>query len=154
MKKKVSELVIGDMVDLENDPIADPNGDHPEFKFTFLEVREIEKESETCICLSFDNFTCGFPLDHEVEVTVEGDLNEFQQAAAFAYTEDQDDSLFLIKRQAEAEEVGDTLFEFLMIELSDTEDCDSFEEAERRVRRAIQSLEAVANALNKKLGAV
>jgi hypothetical protein len=42
---------------------------------------------------------------------------------------------------------GDTLFEFLMIELSDTEDCESLEEAIRRVRSARDQLDETFGAL-------
>ncbi len=42
---------------------------------------------------------------------------------------------------------GDTLFEFLMIELADSEDCDSQEEAVRRVTQARDQLEAAIGVL-------
>lgn len=66
--KKVSELVPGDLVDLENDPHADPNGEHPEFEFEFATVGEIVKETAECTVVYFDNFTCGFPPDHVVKI--------------------------------------------------------------------------------------
>lgn len=47
----------------------------------------------------------------------------------------------------EIHDVGDTLFTFLMIELSDDEGCDDAEEAARRVRVAIDELVAVEEAL-------
>jgi hypothetical protein len=43
----------------------------------------------------------------------------------------------------ECRDVGDTLFTFLMIELDKKEGCDSFSEAQRRVRVAREQLEAL-----------
>lgn len=43
--------------------------------------------------------------------------------------------------------VGDTLFTFLTVELSDNEGCDDVEEARRRVRAAIDNLVEVEDAL-------
>jgi hypothetical protein len=47
----------------------------------------------------------------------------------------------------ELAECGDTLFEFLMVELGDQEGCDSDEEAVRRVTRARDQLDAVITVL-------
>ncbi len=71
-QRRVDALRIGDRVDLEDDAIADPdkaNGDHPEFMFEFQIVAEIERESDDCICLTFEGgFVCGFPPDHWLDV--------------------------------------------------------------------------------------
>ncbi len=48
---------------------------------------------------------------------------------------------------SERDSCGDTLFAFLMIELSDREDCDSLEEAIRRVRSARDQLDETLNVL-------
>jgi hypothetical protein len=45
------------------------------------------------------------------------------------------------------DQCGDTLFEFLMIELSDAEDCDSLEEAVRRLESARRQLDEALGAL-------
>ena len=50
-------------------------------------------------------------------------------------------------RDVVREEAGDTLFAFLMIELSDAEDCEGPDDALRRVRSAVDQLEDVADAL-------
>jgi hypothetical protein len=44
--------------------------------------------------------------------------------------------------------VGDTLFLFLMRELADSEECDTLEEAQRRVDIALGDLQAVRDALS------
>lgn len=79
VQRRVDMLKIGDRVDLEGDIFADPCGgasdsasmgdsEHPEFAFEFQTVREIEQESADCICVYFDNFACGFPPDHWIDV--------------------------------------------------------------------------------------
>lgn len=45
------------------------------------------------------------------------------------------------------DQCGDTLFVFLMLELSDTEDCDSTEEAIRRIESGKRQLAAAIDAL-------
>lgn len=79
-------------------------------------------------------------------------LNAYQQAAAkvygggdFAHFAD------ITSTQAldgiELRECGDTLFKFVMIELSTGEDCDSLDTAKQRIATAISELEDVARAL-------
>jgi hypothetical protein len=51
----------------------------------------------------------------------------------------------------EARTVGDTLFLFLFLELSEAEDCHNLEEARRRVGVAITDLTTVWGALDKAL---
>lgn len=68
MKKKISELKIGDLVDLENDPFADDEK-NPEFEFEFQEIEAIKIETPHCTVVYFVNAPCiGFPPNHEVEV--------------------------------------------------------------------------------------
>ncbi len=50
-------------------------------------------------------------------------------------------------RPDEIHDVGDTLFTFLMIELSDREGCEDVETARRRVRVAIDQLVEIEEAL-------
>lgn len=65
--KAISELLVGDLVDLEGDKFADKDGEHPEFESEYSTVYEIVRESDKCIVVYFDNFTCGFPPDHRVK---------------------------------------------------------------------------------------
>lgn len=82
---RVDALRIGQRVDLQNDPFADPKGlaiangdsddamgDHPEFEFEFEVVMEIIVEdngADPCTVIVFESdFTCGFPPDHLVDV--------------------------------------------------------------------------------------
>lgn len=67
MRKRISELQPGDLVNLEGDHYAD-NGEHPEFEFEYAEVGEIELETPTCTVIHFDKISCGFPPNHVVEV--------------------------------------------------------------------------------------
>lgn len=48
---------------------------------------------------------------------------------------------------SEAKQIGDTLFGFVMVELADSEGCDSLEEAIRRMENALDDLRGVYNAL-------
>lgn len=71
MKLNVLSLRIGQRVDLECDPVADPGdkSDHPEFAYEFEVVESMERETEDCVCVYFESgFTCGFPVDHDVDV--------------------------------------------------------------------------------------
>lgn len=79
-------------------------------------------------------------------------LNAWQKAVAHTYGGG--DYSYLIEQAEVSREdladCGDTLFVFLMVELSDQEDCDYQEEAVRRVARArdqINSAIAVLEAL-------
>src|SRR3546814_3281767 len=72
-----------------------------------------------------------------------GKFNRAQRIVANIYG----DGDFQHVRPGEIHDVGDTLFTFLMVELSDDEGCDDVEEARRRVRMAIDELVAVGDAL-------
>lgn len=74
-------------------------------------------------------------------------LNAWQTAVARTYGAG--DYAYLAQQggisSEDLETCGDTLFRFLMVELADSEDCDSLEEAIRRVVKAHDQLdEAVA----------
>lgn len=77
VQRRVDQLRVGDRVDLQNDQFADPEGfrqvesQHPEFEFDFQTVTNIEKESRRCIRVDFENFSCGFPPRHWVDVDAE-----------------------------------------------------------------------------------
>lgn len=76
--KPVSELKPGDLVDLQGDKYADPNNDHPELEFELQVVDAVERETDTCIAIWFDDFDCvGFPPDHVVQV-LEGEIAAMQ----------------------------------------------------------------------------
>jgi predicted transcriptional regulator len=70
-------------------------------------------------------------------------LNAWQKAIARTY--DGGDYGYLAEQaevsREELAECGDTLFEFLIVELGDQEDCESLEEAIRRVGRAREQLD-------------
>lgn len=72
VQRLVSDLRVGDYVDLEGNIFADPFTDgespHPEFAFEFQEVCEIEFETPDCTVVHFNNFSCGFPPDHWIDV--------------------------------------------------------------------------------------
>lgn len=71
-------------------------------------------------------------------------LNDWQRAIIRTYGGG--DYAYLTEQAAvsheELADCGDTLFEFLMIELSDQEDCEDQEEAIRRVTQARDQLDA------------
>lgn len=67
-RKPVLELVVGDLVDLENDPHAD-KGNHPEFEFELQEIESIEVETADCVAVYFTSGLCvGFPMSHTLPV--------------------------------------------------------------------------------------
>ena len=78
-QRQVRDLRPGDRVDLQNNEFADPlgfagNGDESEacarngWAYEFAEVLEIEPETAGCIRVDFNNFSCGFPPDHWIDV--------------------------------------------------------------------------------------
>lgn len=67
--KRIDQLQVGDLVDLERDRFADPTGEHDEFQFEYYEVIEITHETADCIAVAFEGFDIvGFPPDHLVSV--------------------------------------------------------------------------------------
>jgi hypothetical protein len=76
-------------------------------------------------------------------------LNDWQRAVARTYG-DRDYAHFDVDGKMSDDDLsqcGDTLFIFLMLELSDAEDCDSSEEAIRRVESACRQLDDAIDAL-------
>lgn len=67
-RKRIDELKVGDLVDLEADVFANSNGEHPEYEFELAQVVEIERETPTCICVYFETGAVGFPPEHLVSV--------------------------------------------------------------------------------------
>ncbi|AOH87124.1 hypothetical protein AWL63_23400 (plasmid) [Sphingomonas panacis] len=71
-------------------------------------------------------------------------LNPFQRACATTFAEG---DFAHVESLDDAREAGDTLFTFLMIELSSSEGCDSADEAARRLDMAIDQIQGVAEAV-------
>jgi hypothetical protein len=69
ISKLVSELRLGDQVDLEGDKFADPRLDKPALQSEYQRVVSVERESTNCIAVAFEGFDLiGFPPDHRVKV--------------------------------------------------------------------------------------
>lgn len=66
--KRADELVVGDMIDLADDPIADKDPEsmnHLSFECEYATVCEIENESPGCIAIYFEGLDgYGFPPEH------------------------------------------------------------------------------------------
>lgn len=73
-------------------------------------------------------------------------LNPFQRACADLYG---GGDFAHIQNVEEARDAGDTLFAFLMIELSSSEGCDGADEAVRRLDMAVADIQAVAEAVQR-----
>jgi hypothetical protein len=73
-------------------------------------------------------------------------FNPFQRACANAYC---DGDFVYVADIEQVRAVHDTLFTFLMIELGTNEDCDTREEALRRLEMAIGNIQDVAAAIEK-----
>lgn len=67
-KKRIDELMCGDLVDLEGDPFFlkdNPDGNNiAEYEYAL--VCEIEVETADCVRIDFDWTSVGFPPDHVV----------------------------------------------------------------------------------------
>lgn len=78
---RIDSLRIGRRVDLEADPVADPDyyasgdpatSEHVEFQYEFEVVAAIERETADCIRIDFaSGFSCGFAPDYEIDVDPE-----------------------------------------------------------------------------------
>ncbi|HEX7855003.1 MAG TPA: hypothetical protein VF503_15040 [Sphingobium sp.] len=77
-------------------------------------------------------------------------LNPIQRICADTYAEG---DFAHVETLDDAREAGDTLFTFLMIELSSPEGCDSDEEAARRLEMAIDQIRGVADAVERSASA-
>lgn len=64
----IKDLRPGDMVDLEGDKYADPDGGNAMLADRLHEVDFVEVETRGCTCVDFLDYSCGFPPDHEVRV--------------------------------------------------------------------------------------
>lgn len=64
----VSEVTVGDMLDLEGDAFADPKHDNIALEHEVAVVLEIKHKAPDCIALYCDGIACGFPPDHMVKL--------------------------------------------------------------------------------------
>ena len=66
---RADQVKVGDYVDLEGDPIADPNHDNVAFEFEWQEVASIERETSDCIVIGLEGLgVFGFPPNHPIKV--------------------------------------------------------------------------------------
>ena len=76
-------------------------------------------------------------------------LDRFQRIVADSY---EDGEFSHVNSLTGASEMGDGLFRFLLAEISESEDCDSQEEAMRRLHNARRQIEEVMQAFDDKMG--
>lgn len=77
---KVSELPVNALIDLENDPYADPDGDVMAYAYAFVVITEthsdvVEGQRRTTLTVHVGDDgerVIAFPSDHEVEVEIAG----------------------------------------------------------------------------------
>lgn len=75
----VSNLVVGQRVDLEGDVYADPERNNPAFESEFETVMVLERETPDCLVVHFESgFACGFPLNHMVRIDPDQDLSAIE----------------------------------------------------------------------------
>jgi len=73
-RRKVKDLLPGDMIDLEGDPYADPPGnpDALSLVFEYAVVGDVVPETSECIRIdTVEHGSFGFPPDHAVKVSRE-----------------------------------------------------------------------------------
>lgn len=64
----VRDLHPGDQLDLQDDDIADPDGDDTMLEHEYVTVVSLEQESPDCIRVDGENHSFGFSPDHVVKV--------------------------------------------------------------------------------------
>lgn len=64
----VRDLHPGDKLDLQGDPLADPQGDNIALEYEYVTVAGVEQETADCIRVDGADFSCGFGPDHLVKV--------------------------------------------------------------------------------------
>ena len=70
----MQELQIGDVVDLEGDRFADPDGSNDFLKYELVTIEDIERETGDCTCIYFQDFDAvGFPVDYMLDVKMRHD---------------------------------------------------------------------------------
>lgn len=64
-KRAVHDLMVGDRIDLEGDPYADPERDHIEFECEYSVVCEITRETPSCTVIHCEGGpSIAFPPEH------------------------------------------------------------------------------------------
>jgi hypothetical protein len=66
LTKAAMDVLVGDVLDLEGDPFADPNRDNPSLQCEYQTVIEVESETPYCVRLAFDGLAVGFPYGHHL----------------------------------------------------------------------------------------
>jgi hypothetical protein len=66
MTVEVQDIGIGMLVDLENDPYADPEHRAHIAPYELSRVEDWEIETEDCIVIHFSNTSIGFPREHKL----------------------------------------------------------------------------------------
>ena len=68
VKIRADEIILGDLIDLEGDAIADPQRECYDLTFQYAEVHEIDRETADCIALYTSCGGWAFPNDHLLTV--------------------------------------------------------------------------------------
>jgi hypothetical protein len=67
VKKRVDELIPGDLVELLGDKYADPDRDHPGYELEWAHVLKVEAEAPDVSRVDFvDGESVGFPPEHKL----------------------------------------------------------------------------------------
>lgn len=102
--------------------------------------READNNRDIVECTYSSGEPSGFWARQRLDRLPVSEFNEAQKIALATYGEG---DYAHITSLDECKDVGDGLFTFLMIELADSEDCDTLEEAARRIQMAVEQLYAV-----------
>jgi len=71
--KRAGEIRPGDIVDLEGDPIADPDGDNACFECEYQTVCQVDRETPDCVVIYLEGASgYGFPPDHPIKLDPDG----------------------------------------------------------------------------------
>jgi hypothetical protein len=68
MPVAAGEVRPGQLVDLEEDPFADPQLDHRRYEWEYMEVMGVERETDVCVRVDFDGASVAFPAEHTLSV--------------------------------------------------------------------------------------
>lgn len=74
MRLPAFQIIVGDRIDLEGDPFADPTSSNPSLACELAEVCEVTYETADCVAIGFDGFDIvGFPRYHLLNVVRSSD---------------------------------------------------------------------------------
>jgi hypothetical protein len=68
MPVQAGDLRPGQFVDLEEDPLADPDCEHRRYEWEFMEVIAVHRETPDGVRVDFDGVSIGFPADYVLSV--------------------------------------------------------------------------------------